>query len=44
LKAIPNDWPKCGEIEFKNVTLRYDPKLEPVIKDANFHIKPGEKV
>lgn len=22
---IPKNWPHCGEIEFRNVTIRYDP-------------------
>ena len=43
-EAIPNGWPKRGEIEFIDVSLKYESSAEPVIKSANFHIKPGEKV
>ncbi|NEO86608.1 MAG: ABC transporter ATP-binding protein [Spirulina sp. SIO3F2] len=32
-----------GEIQFENVTFGYKPD-EPVLKDLNFTIKPGEKV
>ena len=31
-----------GEIEFRNVNFEYD--YEPVLKDINFHIKPGQTV
>lgn len=31
-----------GEIEFRNVNFEYD--YEPVLKDINFHVKPGQTV
>lgn len=40
----PDDWPQAGEINFKQVSLRYSEKDEPVLKMLNFDIKPGEKV
>ena len=33
-----------GEIEFKNVTVRYDNAKKPAIDNLSFVIKPGEKV
>lgn len=33
-----------GEIEFKNVTVRYDNAKKPAIDHLSFTIKPGEKV
>ena len=33
-----------GEIEFKNVTVRYDNAKKPAIDNLSFSIKPGEKV
>lgn len=32
-----------GEVRFKNVTFEYEEK-QPVLKDVNFHVKPGETV
>ncbi|KAB0798125.1 hypothetical protein PPYR_09118 [Photinus pyralis] len=43
VKKPDRDWPKNGEIEFKNVNLSYT-NGEPVLKNLNFTIKPGEKV
>ena len=33
-----------GDIEFKNVTVRYDNTKKPAIDNLSFNIKPGEKV
>lgn len=33
-----------GEIEFKNVSLRYENAKKPAINNLSFSIKPGEKV
>jgi ATP-binding cassette, subfamily B, bacterial MsbA len=33
-----------GEIEFKNVTVRYDNAKKPAIDNLSFSIQPGEKV
>lgn len=43
-KKPPPSWPENGEIEFKNVYLRYDPADPPVLHNLNFLIKPREKV
>ncbi|KAJ3248738.1 hypothetical protein HDU78_010185 [Chytriomyces hyalinus] len=43
----PNDrteWPTRGEIEFENLTLQYDGRDEPVIKDLSLKIGAGEKL
>lgn len=34
----------CGEIEFKQVTLRYENAKKPAINQLSFNIKPGEKI
>ena len=45
VETIPDaSWPSLGEIEFDNVSLRYDSSLEPVIKNLDLHIKGGQKV
>ena len=33
-----------GELEFKNVTLRYDESKQPALDNLSFTVKPGEKV
>lgn len=40
-KTIPR---ARGEIEFKNVSLRYENAKKPAINNLSFSIKPGEKV
>ncbi|CAH0600504.1 unnamed protein product [Chrysodeixis includens] len=40
----PNDWPKLGLVEFKNVYLNYSVEDPPVLKDLNFVIHSGWKV
>ncbi|MCJ8733573.1 hypothetical protein PDJAM_G00225100 [Pangasius djambal] len=41
---VPAGWPKYGEIQIKNLSVRYDSSLKPVLKHVNAHIKPGQKV
>uniref|UniRef100_A0AAR2JST0 ATP-binding cassette, sub-family C (CFTR/MRP), member 8b n=1 Tax=Pygocentrus nattereri TaxID=42514 RepID=A0AAR2JST0_PYGNA len=41
---VPAGWPKYGEIQIENLSVRYDSSLKPVLKRVNAHIKPGQKV
>jgi ABC-type multidrug transport system fused ATPase/permease subunit len=41
---IAEEWPKNGEIEFKNFSVKYRPETEIVLKNISFHILPKEKV
>ncbi|KAI7802325.1 ATP-binding cassette sub-family C member 8-like [Triplophysa rosa] len=41
---IPAGWPKYGEIQIKNLSVRNDSTLKPVLRHVNAHIKPGQKV
>lgn len=41
---ISENWPENGQIEFRNVTIRYGANLKPIIHDACLQIRPGEKV
>lgn len=43
-KEPPATWPQHGEIEFKQVFLKYSQDDPPVLKNLNFVIKPQEKV
>ncbi len=37
-------WPEGGELEFKNVSLRYAPHLPQVLKNVSFKIPSGSRV
>ena len=41
---VPESWPAKGEIEFKDVKMRYRPETDIVLDGLSFKIKPGEKV
>ena len=48
-KRKPNDsggedWPKSGEIVFRDVSFAYDKTLPDVLRDLTFRIGPGEKI
>ena len=40
----PQDWPSRGIIEFKNYTFRYQPELDPVLKNLNLRNDSNEKI
>lgn len=42
--SIPENWPTCGVIEFKNVFASYTPRSNPVIHNLSMSVKAGEKV
>lgn len=37
-------WPEKGEIDVKDLSLRYAPELPRVIKNVSFHVKPCSKI
>ncbi|KAG6011730.1 hypothetical protein E4U43_008150 [Claviceps pusilla] len=41
---VPKNWPRSGEIEFRNVTIRYDPDGPDILSDVNLKIRAGERV
>lgn len=41
---IPTDWPRTGTIEFRNVTIRYDPNGPDILKDINLTFRAGERI
>lgn len=43
-KKPKETWPEEGKIEFKNVSMRYDPAAPPVLNNLNFVIYPQEKI
>ncbi|XP_041651425.1 ATP-binding cassette sub-family C member 8 isoform X3 [Cheilinus undulatus] len=44
VSQVPDGWPRQGEIQIQNLSVRYDPTLKPVLKNVNAHISPGQKV
>ncbi|KAH0570876.1 Xenobiotic-transporting ATPase / Multidrug resistance-associated protein [Spironucleus salmonicida] len=42
---VPENWPvKSSAIEIKNLSFRYRPELDLVLKNINFKIMPGEHI
>ncbi len=39
-----NPWPSKGAITFENVSARYRPELDLVLKDLSFTVQAGEKI
>jgi len=43
-KLKENNWPNEGKINFKDLSIKYRPNTEIVLKNLNFEIAPGEKI
>ncbi|PNY30047.1 ATP-binding cassette transporter abc4 [Tolypocladium capitatum] len=43
-RVIPKNWPRSGEIEFRNVTVRYDADGPDILSDVNLKFRAGERV
>ena len=41
---MSSDWPSRGTVTFKDVELRYRPKMELVLKKLSFDVNSGEKI
>lgn len=41
---VPASWPATGAIEFRNVTIRYDPDGPDILKDISLQFAAGERV
>uniref|UniRef100_UPI0037E8DF85 ATP-binding cassette sub-family C member 8 isoform X2 n=1 Tax=Semicossyphus pulcher TaxID=241346 RepID=UPI0037E8DF85 len=44
VSQVPDGWPRQGEIQIQNLSVRYDATLKPVLKNVNAHVSPGQKV
>eukprot|EP00004_Rigifila_ramosa_P027497 TRINITY_DN899_c0_g1_i1.p1 TRINITY_DN899_c0_g1~~TRINITY_DN899_c0_g1_i1.p1 ORF type:complete len:957 (-),score=240.32 TRINITY_DN899_c0_g1_i1:21-2891(-) len=40
----PKAWPATGNVEFREIVLRYREGLSPVLRNISFSIKSGEKI
>ncbi|KAJ2623869.1 Transporter of the ATP-binding cassette (ABC), partial [Coemansia sp. RSA 1694] len=41
---VPSEWPHSGNVEFKNLSVKYRADLDYALKNLNFTIRPGEKI
>lgn len=41
---VKSTWPENGEVNFVDVSLKYRPNCELVLKDLTFKVDPGTKV
>ncbi|KAJ2468515.1 hypothetical protein GGI02_003675 [Coemansia sp. RSA 2322] len=41
---VPNRWPECGKVEFKDLCVKYETGQEYALKNLNIIINPGEKI
>ncbi|CAG8493108.1 3116_t:CDS:10 [Racocetra fulgida] len=44
LGPLLNEWPTMGDIQVKNLEVRYSINDPPVLKNISFHVNPGEKI
>ncbi|KAH8166726.1 hypothetical protein CIB48_g1479 [Xylaria polymorpha] len=42
--VLPHDWPRSGEIEFRDVTIKYDLEGPEILKNINLKFKAGQRV
>ncbi|KAI1386478.1 ABC transporter [Hypoxylon trugodes] len=42
--AMPENWPTSGEVEFRNVTIKYDLDGPEILKNINLKFAAGERV
>ena len=43
-EVISKLWPRTGEVEFRDVTIRYDPEGPNILTDINLKFKAGQRV
>jgi ABC-type multidrug transport system fused ATPase/permease subunit len=43
-EAAEAGWPGAGQLEVKDLTVRYRPDLQPVLRDISLVLRPGERV
>src|SRR5690606_17452577 len=43
-EAVPEDWPSSGDLEFRNVSMRYLPWTDLALKNMSFTIRSQEKI
>ncbi|KAM3536901.1 hypothetical protein ARSEF1564_010176 [Beauveria bassiana] len=43
-KRLPASWPRTGSVELQNVTVRYTPTGQDILKNISLKIEPGERI
>ncbi|POR31166.1 ABC transporter C family member 12 [Tolypocladium paradoxum] len=43
-RVLDASWPACGALEVQNVSVQYDSKDEPILRNVTFSIRHGEKI
>ncbi|KAJ1920790.1 hypothetical protein LPJ71_001377 [Coemansia sp. S17] len=41
---VPSEWPYSGNVEFKNLSVKYGANQDYALKNLNFTARPGEKI
>lgn len=41
---MPKNWPRTGEVEFRNVTIKYDLDGPEILKNINLKFAAGERI
>ncbi|KAJ2757309.1 hypothetical protein GGI19_000129 [Coemansia pectinata] len=41
---VPSEWPHNGNVEFKDLSIKYGVGQNYVLKNLNFTVRPGEKI
>mmetsp|Transcript_9299 Transcript_9299/g.18968 ORF Transcript_9299/g.18968 Transcript_9299/m.18968 type:complete len:1308 (-) Transcript_9299:270-4193(-) len=41
---VPENWPEQGQVEFRDVSMRYRPELPLVLREMSFETLPAEKI
>ncbi|KAJ2870063.1 Canalicular multispecific organic anion transporter 1 [Coemansia aciculifera] len=41
---VPSEWPQNGNVEFKDLSIKYGADLDYALKNLNFTVRPGEKI
>lgn len=42
--SLPKSWPRSGEIEFRDVTVKYDLEGPEILKNINLKFEAGQRV
>ncbi|KAJ2882602.1 ATP-binding cassette glutathione S-conjugate transporter ycf1 [Coemansia aciculifera] len=41
---VPSEWPHNGNVEFKNLSVKYGANQDYALKNLNINLRPGEKI
>ncbi|XP_053625713.1 ATP-binding cassette sub-family C member 8 isoform X2 [Plodia interpunctella] len=41
---LPSGWQRNGKIDFESVSIQYEPGMQPILRNVDFSIAPGQKI